>query len=684
MSKKEILHIYIRCSTDKQIEKSVERQKSKGIEFSKQLGMKPKFWIDGGKSRFGGLDKREQITDLLTEVELGVVNHIWVEDWSRISGEVEDIFQIEPYILNEGVKIYEGNNGNQPYEPNDVMKKMFQIMKTMMTKEGKKDEIQKSIETKIRLFQQGYHMKGNVFGYKLVDRKQVIDRNQSKWVKKIFSWYVNDKMSLQQICDELRKNNVPTPRSKTRYWSKENVKKILTNENYIGINTFTDKSKDPNKKDPKKYPFPNKEVWRVYKNTSPRIIDDETWSKVSKRLDRQNLRPTKRQYLLHGKLQCECGNKWVGRWYSLYNKHFYHCLNNERKYFKNVPNRKHLHSDTCSKPKRIGGEILDRYIWENLLSTLSKSSWIKERVKKEILGERYGISSMRKNLNKDKKRLEKEIKTFERNKVDFIKDKYTTSLNEFDYDEIISSIDEKIYELQSDYKKLQDKEMIMDKRGQWIDWLNHHNKNVDDLSKIEGMKERRRVIDFYIDKITLDWDKVTKQHTIRVYYKYPLVGDGLIRKGGKMNWDEWGNGYRLKKGERVHSLSSSNFFLTRNNYQSLFNGYRLDFDSYIPFLVYVFYTKTHRLSPSYYNKSLSKHRENLHQQIFKLYNQGLGYRKIHKNLVENGWEIGKSPTTVDSIIRKRLKRNEILNQPIVEEYQDFDIQFVGVEKGVQI
>ena len=64
-------------------------------------------------------------------------------------------------------------------------------------------------------------MKGNVFGYKLVDRKQVIDRNQSKWVKKIFSWYVNDKMSLQQICDELIKNNVPTPLSKTRYWVKK-------------------------------------------------------------------------------------------------------------------------------------------------------------------------------------------------------------------------------------------------------------------------------------------------------------------------------------------------------------------------------------------------------------------------------------------------------------------------------
>ena len=78
-----------------------------------------------------------------------------------------------------------------------------------------------------------------------------------------------------------------------------------------------------------------------------------------------------------------------------------------------ITNRKHLHSDTCSKPKRISGEILDKYVWNNLLSTLEKSSWIKERVKKEILGERYGISSMRKNLNRDK-RIEMEIKTLKR------------------------------------------------------------------------------------------------------------------------------------------------------------------------------------------------------------------------------------------------------------------------------
>ena len=171
---KETLHIYIRCSQDKQIEKSVERQKKMGIEFSKQKGMKYKLWIDGGQSRFGGLDKRKEISELMINIEMGSVKHLWIEEWSRLTGEIDDTFEIETKILNYDLIIYEGLRGNQPYRPNKVMERMFQYMKTMMGSEVKKDEIKKSIQTKIDLFQKGFHMKGNIFGYKLVDKKLVI------------------------------------------------------------------------------------------------------------------------------------------------------------------------------------------------------------------------------------------------------------------------------------------------------------------------------------------------------------------------------------------------------------------------------------------------------------------------------------------------------------------------------
>ena len=128
-------------------------------------------------------------------------------------------------------------------------------------------------------------------------------------------------------------------------------------------------------------------------------------------------------------------------------------------------------------------------------------------------------------------------------------------------------------------------------------------------------------------------------------------------------------------------LSSSNFFLTQKNYQRLFNSCGIDDDSSVPLLVFVFYTKTHHLSPSQYNVPLSKDRTDLHKVIFNLYDQGLGYKRIHRKLVENGWKVGKSPNTIDSIIKKRMKRDEILNQPVIEEYRDFDIQFLRVNQN---
>ena len=69
------------------------------------------------------------------------------------------------------------------------------------------------------------------------------------------------------------------------------------------------------------------------------------------------------------------------------------------------------------------------------------------------------------------------------------------------------------------------------------------------------------------------------------------------------------------------------------------------------------------------------HRENLHNTIMKLHNEGWGYTKIHKHLLKNGFQIGKSRTTVDWIIKKIKKRQSFLNQPIYKSgFQDFRVE----------
>jgi len=64
----------------------------------------------------------------------------------------------------------------------------------------------------------------------------------------------------------------------------------------------------------------------------------------------------------------------------------------------------------------------------------------------------------------------------------------------------------------------------------------------------------------------------------------------------------------------------------------------------------------------------------------KLHDKGWGYTKIHRYLVKNGFEIGKSRTTVDSIIKKIKKREKFLSQPIVDGIGNFDIEFYEVFK----
>ena len=59
-------------------------------------------------------------------------------------------------------------------------------------------------------------------------------------------------------------------------------------------------------------------------------------------------------------------------------------------------------------------------------------------------------------------------------------------------------------------------------------------------------------------------------------------------------------------------------------------------------------------------------------------NEGLGYKRINKVLVKEGFEVGKSPNCVNSMIKKRLKKEEFLNQKDKCEYKDFKV--MGMKK----
>ena len=100
----------------------------------------------------------------------------------------------------------------------------------------------------------------------------------------------------------------------------------------------------------------------------------------------------------------------------------------------------------------------------------------------------------------------------------------------------------------------------------------------------------------------------------------------------------------------------------------------------VPHLVFEYTITTNQFYSSSYFKPLTKKQTKLHNEIMRLHNKGLGYTKIHRHLLKNGFEIGKSRTTVDSIIKKIKKREEFLSQPIIDGIGNFRIKMMEYKK----
>ena len=94
------------------------------------------------------------------------------------------------------------------------------------------------------------------------------------------------------------------------------------------------------------------------------------------------------------------------------------------------------------------------------------------------------------------------------------------------------------------------------------------------------------------------------------------------------------------------------------------------------FLTFIFRYKS---SDFVYRKTLSKQHQKLHNTIFNLKQQGLGYRKISKKLNEMGIKsfTGKSfyPSLVNQIYKNIEKKLRMKEYPTISEYLDFEIVF---------
>ena len=92
------------------------------------------------------------------------------------------------------------------------------------------------------------------------------------------------------------------------------------------------------------------------------------------------------------------------------------------------------------------------------------------------------------------------------------------------------------------------------------------------------------------------------------------------------------------------------------------------------FLTFIYRYKS---SDFIYRKTLTESHLKLHNTIWKLKQEGLGYRKISKKLNEMGIKslTGKSfyPSLVNQIYKMIEKKHRMKKYPTISEYLDFEI-----------
>ncbi len=209
--------------------------------------------------------------------------------------------------INDGIDTFATNNGNNDIAP------FKSILNDMYSK-----DLSKKIRTALHTMQsQGKWVGAKTpLGYQKDandKNKLVICEKEAEIVRRIFDMaYIGT--GIGEIKNDLNLNNIPTTNrmryGKETYWSNRAIKRILTNQVYIGV-TVQNKRSRINYKNRKLRANP-KEQWYIVENTHPAIIDKNQFKAIQKMKIAQSYEriQKKNHFLLDGLMVCyECKHK---------------------------------------------------------------------------------------------------------------------------------------------------------------------------------------------------------------------------------------------------------------------------------------------------------------------------------------------------------------------------------------
>ena len=302
---------YTRYSTSMQDESSLDQQKDRCRDKALQLGMTISPDLEFSDAALSGTKPdRKGVSDLINAAETGLIDVVIVDALSRLSRElVFTISTLKNLIEVHGVRFISASESIDSAQGNW---ELISVVKGFSNQDFIKALRAAVIRGQSHAHMNGYSTGTFPFGYKSVPkegtefgrlrklRKEIMPyEDHAQWVRKVFDWFVKDKMLIHQITKVLTKLEAPKDhRSTVKHWNHQSIALLLSNKYYIGHCAYGKKTNVRNpltgKVRQKLRPVDEASKWITVREDL-RIIDQETFDQAQEMLEENRKRYAKKR-----------------------------------------------------------------------------------------------------------------------------------------------------------------------------------------------------------------------------------------------------------------------------------------------------------------------------------------------------------------------------------------------------
>lgn len=484
-----------------------------------------KIYEDNGYS--GTNFDRPGFSDMMYDVSNEKVDCIIVKDLSRFGREHIETGKYLDYLFPMiGLRFIAVNDNYDTYDKikdNDMIVPFKNIINAIYSK-----DISKKVLTSLELKKRKGEYLGTYapYGYVLDENRHfVVDYDAAKIVQRIFKLYTSGE-SVLSICKIMMRDKIDCPMNHKRklgfykngkdvgdnLWTDATVRRILTNETYIGNLVQGKKRSAFLETGKKEVVLQPKDKWIIVENTHEPIISKEIFETVQRKLNsnKKSMSKSKNSNVFVGKLFCgECGRALLVA--SADSKR------NKKRYYRCITRR--FNHDLCG----LNDVIREDDFYSMILSSIKgfiSSSLDFDRALTGLKANKE-IKLRKQNFEKGIRKLKKELEQNKKQRFDLFED-YVKELIEADefkfarqtYSETIRSIQDRLDVCQKEYEKF--KKMLMP--DEWIGKFKKY-KSEKNLTK--------EMVDYFIERIT-----VYKGLKVEITWKFRI--EELVNSGDEI------------------------------------------------------------------------------------------------------------------------------------------------------